>query len=414
MTTERFTFTGAAGDELAARLDLPGESPTAYALFAHCFTCSKDVFAASRISQGLASHGVAVLRFDFTGLGHSEGDFANTNFSSNVQDLIAAADHLRETRDAPALLVGHSLGGAAVLAAAPHLPEVRAIATIGAPFDPAHIHHLFKEHTETIEESGEAEVQIAGRSFTITRQLLEDTRQQAMEETLRDLKRALLIFHSPIDNVVGIDNARRIYEQARHPKSFVSLDQADHLLTQKADAVYVANVLAAWATRYLQPDALEDGLPSTRSAPESDAVFVREAGLGRFAQDVTVRQHALRADEPESYGGTDTGPTPYDLLLSALGACTGMTIRMYADRKKWPLERVSVRLSHARVHAKDCAECGFEEGKVDRIERTLQIEGDLDEAQVARLLEIADRCPVHRTLHGQIHVATRLQGDDQD
>ncbi|MEO1268088.1 MAG: alpha/beta fold hydrolase, partial [Myxococcota bacterium] len=368
ITSERITFTGALGEELAARLDRPTTSPWAYAIFAHCFTCSKDVFAASRISRSLAGRGIAVLRFDFTGLGNSEGDFANTNFSSNVHDLIAAADFLRKHHSAPTLLIGHSLGGAAVLAAAPKLDEVRAICTIGAPFDPAHVHNLFQEHTAEIEDKGLAEVQLAGRSFTITRQFLEDTSQQAMDQAIRHLRRALLIFHSPIDNTVGIQQARCIYDAARHPKSFVSLDQADHLLTRKADAVYVADVLSSWATRYLQPEANTDiPRPSvTQSAPQDADVRVVEAKLGRFAQDIAVRQHTLRADEPESYGGTDTGPTPYDLLLSSLGACTSMTIRMYAERKGWPLEQVEVRLSHAKIHAKDCEDCEFEEGKVDR------------------------------------------------
>jgi putative redox protein len=398
---ERFEFPGGLGHALAARLDRPVGRARAFALFAHCFTCSKDLAAASRIARALSERGVAVLRFDFTGLGHSEGEFSNTNFSSNVDDLVAAADHLRRSHRAPELLIGHSLGGAAVLAAAARVPEARAVATLGAPADPAHATGLLGDAVERIREQGEAEVELAGRRFRIRRQLLEDLAAQELERSIAQLRRALLVLHAPLDAVVGIEHASRIFQAARHPKSFVSLDRADHLLTRREDAEYAAGVIAAWASRYLSP-AEED------EAPDQREVVVRETGEGRFAQEIAAGRHRLRADEPGSVGGSDTGPTPYGLLLAALGACTSMTLRLYAERKRWPLERVTVRLSHEKVHARDCEECETREGRVDSIEREIALEGALDDEQRRRLLEIADRCPVHRTLHSEVRIASRL------
>lgn len=397
-------FPGAAGYLLAARLDLPVGKPAAFALFAHCFTCSKDTLAASRISGALTRHGIGVLRFDFTGLGGSEGDFANTNFSSNVADLVAAAAWLRTVHTAPAILVGHSLGGTAALAAAAQIPEARAVATIGAPFDPDHVRHLLAPAATEIEAAGEAEVSLGGRKFRVKKQFLEDIGSQNVHEAISRLRKALLIFHSPRDTVVDIDNAARIFMAAKHPKSFVSLDDADHLLTRKEDAEYVADVLAAWASRYI--DAGSGSAVRETSPP--GVVNVTESGEGRFSQWITVGRHQLRADEPLSLGGNDLGPSPYDLLLAGLGACTAMTLRMYADQKQWPLERVTVRLRHEKVHAADCAECETREGKIDRIERRIEVQGNLDESQRARLLEIANKCPVHRTLRSEIWIPTEL------
>lgn len=399
-------FPGALGTLLAARLDLPASTPLAFALFAHCFTCSKDTLAASRISAALTGRGFGVLRFDFTGLGGSEGDFANTNFSSNVADLIAAAAWLRDHHQAPKILIGHSLGGAAVLAAAAQIPAAVAIATIGAPFDPAHVRHLLQSAAAEIETAGEAEVALAGRKFRIKKQFLDDIGSHNSRGYIAGLRRALLIFHSPRDTTVDIENAAHIYAAARHPKSFVSLDNADHLLTRKEDAVYVASVLAAWAGRYLdapvpQPQAVDNG--------ETGAVVVTETREGKFTQTIRAGAHHLRADEPVAVGGNDSGPSPYDLLLAALGTCTAMTLRMYADLKQLPLERVSVRLRHDKVHAQDCAECETREGKIDRIEREIELAGALDEAQRAKLMEIADKCPVHRTLHSEVWITTRLK-----
>jgi uncharacterized OsmC-like protein/alpha-beta hydrolase superfamily lysophospholipase len=403
--SEKITFANANGEQLAARLDLPAGAPRAYALFAHCFTCSKDVFAASRISRGLAERGFAVLRFDFTGLGASEGEFGNTNFSSNIQDLVSAADHLRERHQAPRVLIGHSLGGAAMLAAAGRVPEAVAVATIAAPADPGHVRHLLADAQGEIEARGEADVSLGGRSFRIKRQFLEDIEGHRLTEHIARLRKALILFHAPRDEIVGIDNAAQIFQAAKHPKSFVSLDDADHLLSRREDATYVAEVLTAWASRYLPAQAESAEEPS----PEGE-VRVRETGAGRFAQEVRVGRHRLGADEPESFGGDDTGPGPYDLLLAALGACTSMTLRVYAERKELPLERVEVRLGHDKIHARDCEDCETREGKLDEIRRELVIEGDLDAAQRQRLLEIADKCPVHKTLTSEVKIRTRLLG----
>jgi putative redox protein len=327
VTSEKLSFAGTGGQELAARLEKPRGRSHAVALFAHCFTCTKDIFAAARIAAGLASRGIAVLRFDFTGLGHSEGEFANTNFSSNVDDLVAAADHLRSLGTAPKIVIGHSLGGAAVLAAAGRIPEAVAVATIGAPADPAHVQHLFQAARPEIEAKGEAEVLLAGRPFTIKKQFLEDIEATRLEAAIGDLRKALLVFHAPRDATVGIENAGRIFGAAKHPKSFVSLDDADHLLTRRQDANYVAEVLAAWAGRYLGLAQAEPLKAATGT------VVVQEAGEGKFAQHVAAGPHQLRADEPLSVGGEDSGPGPYDLVMAGLGACTSMTLRLYAERR---------------------------------------------------------------------------------
>jgi len=403
MPTERFSFTGSGGDALSARLDLPARPPKAYALFAHCFTCGKDIKAASRIAEALTSHGYAVLRFDFTGLGASEGEFANSNFSSNVEDLLAAAAHLKEHHRAPTLLVGHSLGGAAVLAAAGDLPEVKAVATIAAPADPAHVARLVEPARAEIEERGEAEVKIAGRTFRIRQQFLDDIEGQRLGERIARLRRPLVIFHAPLDEVVGIDNATGIFKAARHPKSFVSLDRADHLLSDPLDASFVAGVLAGWADRYVEPTA-----SFTAPDPVEDGVVVEETHAGEFQQWVVAGRHQLIADEPLSLGGLDSGPTPYDLLTAALGTCTSMTIRMYARRKGMALDQVRITVSHDRIHAEDCAECEHSEGMIDVFERQIRFDGDLSEAEIERLLQIADKCPVHRTLMSDNLIRTRL------
>jgi len=401
MPAERFDFASTQGQRLAALLDNPAGQPRAYALFAHCFTCGKDVHAARRIAEGLTALGIGVLRFDFTGLGGSEGEFANTTFSSNVADLIAAADQLRRTKRAPAILIGHSLGGAAVLAAASAVPEARAVVTIAAPSDPAHVTGLFKDRLEEIGGRGEVEVALAGRPFRIRRAFLDDVAEQNLKERIADLRKALLVFHSPTDETVGIDNASEIFLAAKHPKSFVSLAGADHLLSRRSDAAYVANVIAAWAERYLD-------MPQARpqSAAEAGTVVVSETRQGRFQQEITVGAHRLLADEPVGVGGLDSGLGPYDLLLAALGACTAMTLRLYAERKALPLDHVTVRLTHAKIHAADCESCETKEGMLDRIERAITFSGALDEGQRARLLEIADKCPVHRTLTSEIEIKT--------
>jgi len=401
---ERFDFVNAQGQRLAALLDMPPGEPKAYALFAHCFTCGKDVHAARRIAQALTALGIGVLRFDFTGLGSSEGEFANTTFSSNVADLLAAAGALRERRRAPAILIGHSLGGAAVLAAAADVPEARAVVTIAAPSDPAHVTGLFRDRLQDIAQQGEVEVTLERRRFRISRAFLDDVAEQNLRQKIAQVRRALLIFHSPTDDRVGIENASRIFEAAKHPKSFVSLAGADHLLSRPSDAGYVAKVIAAWAERYLD-------LPEQQPATADTDVVVSETRRSRLEQEINIGRHRLLADEPVSVGGLDSGPGPYDLLLAGLGACTSMTLRLYAERKSLPLDRVTVRLSHSKVHAADCETCETKEGMLDRIERAITLEGELDDEQRERLLEIADKCPVHRTLTSEIEIKTREQRD---
>src|SRR6202165_1764343 len=401
--SQRFQFTGSEGQQLAAALDMPEREPVAYALFAHCFTCGKDVLAARRIAVELAAKGIAVLRFDFTGLGSSEGDFANSTFSSNVADLVRAADHLRETRKGPAILIGHSLGGAAVLAAAGQIPDAKAVVTIAAPSDPAHVTGLLKDRIEDIRKHGKVEVSLAGRPFHISSEFLDDIAEHNLMAQVTNLHKALLIMHAPADDTVGIDNATHIFVAAKHPKSFVSLAGADHLLTDKRDATYVADVIAAWAERYLDPVAAEQ-TADVGEAPHQ--VVVRETRNSKFQQTVSVGPHHLLADEPVAAGGEDSGPGPYDFVLAGLGACTSMTMRLYADRKSLPLERVTVTLKHSKIHAEDCAECETKAGMLDQIERVIAMEGALDAEQRKKLMQIAEKGRVHRTLTSEIHIVT--------
>jgi len=402
--TERFQFEGEGGIHLAATLDTPEAQIRAYALFAHCFTCGKDVLAAKRIAVAVAAKGIAVLRFDFTGLGSSEGDFANSTFASNVADLVRAANHLRETKQAPALLIGHSLGGAAILAAAESIPEARAVVTIAAPSDPAHVTGLFADRIEDIRKLGKAEVSLAGRPFTVSREFLDDIAEHSLIDRVARLHRALLIMHAPTDDTVGIDNATRIFVAAKHPKSFVSLADADHLLSNRRDSGYAADVIAAWASRYIEPAVAEAAVDLGQSPRR---VVVRETRDSKFQQSISVGPHRLVADEPVAAGGEDNGPGPYDFLLAGLGACTSMTMRLYADRKSLPLERTTVTLRHSKIHAQDCAECETKEGMLDQIERVIAMEGELDAEQRKKLMEIADKCPVHRTLTSEIRIVTR-------
>lgn len=404
MPTERFQFTGEGGHQLSAVLELPDGEPAAYALFAHCFTCGKDTLAAKRISVALAARGIAALRFDFTGLGSSEGDFANSTFSSNVADLVRAADHLRNARKAPSILIGHSLGGAAILAAAGQIPEAKAVVAIAAPSDPAHVAGLFKEHIDKIRTEGEVEVSLAGRPFRIRREFLDDVAEHELIKDVAGLHKALLVMHSPVDDTVGIDNATKIFAAAKHPKSFVSLDHADHLLTKPTDALYAADVIAAWASRYI--DAAKPA-KAVDLPVDPRKVVVQETRKSKFNQIITVGPHHLVADEPVAAGGADAGPGPYDLLLAGLGACTSMTMRLYADRKSLPLERVTVTLKHSKIHAKDCEECETREGMLDQIERDITMDGVLDAEQRKKLMEIADKCPVHRTLTSEIRIVTK-------
>ncbi len=402
MGMERFTFEGHAGDALAARLDMPDGPHLATAIFAHCFTCGKDITAARRISSRLAAMGIAVLRFDFTGLGHSKGEFANTTFTSNVEDLVQASKALAERGFAPSLIIGHSLGGAAVLKAATEIDTIKAVVTIGAPFDPGHVTHNFGDALDTIEADGQAKVSLAGRPFTIGKGFVEDVQGTALAETIGKLGKALLIMHAPRDETVGIENATNIFVAARHPKSFVTLDDADHLVSRAEDAEYAAEVIAAWSRRYLD---LRYPAPPP-GAPEG-IVRVSEADEHGFLQDVNSGPtHHMLADEPEAYGGTNKGMSPYGFLAAGLGACTSMTIRMYARRKQLPLEHVSVDVSHDKVHGQD-VNTG-EATKIDAFRRSIRLRGPLDAEQRQRLMEIADKCPVHRTLEAGASVKTIL------
>jgi putative redox protein len=401
----RITFAGSLGHELAARLDLPPAGVRAHALFAHCFTCTKDIVAARHIAAKLASLGIAVLRFDFTGLGSSEGEFQNTNFSSNVEDLVLAATHLRNHYRAPAILIGHSLGGAAVLAAARRIPEAKAVITIGAPSDVAHVLHHFQAHLEDIERDGVANVTLAGRTFPISRELVEDAKGQALEHHVANLHKALLVMHAPRDQTVGIEHAAAIFTAAKHPKSFVSLDSADHLLSNSRDAAYAAEVLAVWASRYIPQD--EEDAEDRR-----EGVLVAETGAGKFQNAIAAGRHHLLADEPTSAGGLDSGPNPYDYLAAALGACTSMTLRVYAEHKQLALGRVTVHVRHGKLPAAHCEDCGAaaegRTGQIDRFERIISVEGGVNAVTADKLIEIAEKCPVHRTLEARSAVVTKV------
>jgi putative redox protein len=402
MNSENLEFTNQSGQALSAILEIPvGAEPRAYAVFAHCFTCGKNIKAATYVARALAAEGIATLRFDFTGLGESEGEFAETNFSSNVDDLVAAAEFLEHEYDAPAILVGHSLGGAAVLQAASRIPSVKAVAVFSTPAEPAHIADRLAHVRDEVEERGEVEVDIAGRRFRLQKQFFDDLDKARMERTIATLGRPLLILHSPDDDIVDIEDAARIFDAASQPRSFVSLDGADHLLSDRKQARYAGALIAAWASRYI-PEA-----PAPEAADEGWTVAY--TGDSGYYTEVMAGEHMLVSDEPTSYGGTDLGPSPYQLLTAALGACTTMTLRMYADRKEWPLEGVTVRLRHSKVHAKDCDKCETTEGKIDRIVREVIPHGDLSGEQRQRLAEIADKCPVHRTLHSEIEVQTKLK-----
>ncbi|MGB3626442.1 MAG: alpha/beta fold hydrolase, partial [Henriciella sp.] len=396
-------FKGASGADLAGRLDHPDSVISSWAIFAHCFTCSKQSRAAIRVSKRLAERGIGVLRFDFTGLGESDGEFRETSFSSNVADLVAAASWMEQSSRPPGLLIGHSLGGAAAIVAASRIESLKAVATINAPGDATHVIGQFADDMDRIETKGEANVSLAGRPFTITREFVEDIRGTRVADAAETLGLPLLILHAPGDNVVGIDNATQLFRAARHPKSFVSLDRADHFLTGEGDTGFAADMIAAWAGRYLSAKDTPADVDQTHD------VIIRETGeAGPFQNEAYIGGRRYILDEPASVGGADTGPTPYDMVTAGLGGCTSMTLRMYADRKKWPLERVSVRLNHAKVHAEDCVDCGPRD-RIDRFTREIDIEGNLDEAQIARLLEIADKCPVHRTLESDVEVTTAIR-----
>ena len=400
MPSTTIEFANASGHALSGILDMPDVNPRAFALFAHCFTCSKNLKAARNISRALNDAGIAVLRFDFTGLGQSEGEFADTNFSSNVDDLLAAAAYLNQHHEAPAILVGHSLGGTAVLQAAQQIEAAVAVATIASPAEPSHVAHMLEPATEDLQRHGEAVVDLGGRPFRMKQQFLDDLEQHAIKPSLASLGKALLIMHSPLDTVVDIDNASSLFVAARHPKSFVSLDDADHLLSREKDSRYAGATIAAWASHYL-PE-------TSRNAVTNVETVVATTGQRGFRTDIVLPNARMVADEPASVGGSDLGPTPYDLLSAALASCTSMTLQMYARHKKLDLETATVAVEHDKIHATDCSDCESSDGRVDEFRRTITLEGDLTDAQRERMLEIADRCPVHRTLHAEVKIRSTL------
>ncbi|MCL6272943.1 bifunctional alpha/beta hydrolase/OsmC family protein [Muricauda sp. 2012CJ35-5] len=404
MGLQKVSFKNADGQSLIGRLELPvDQHPHNFAVFAHCFTCNKNLLAVKNIGKALTSHGFGVLRFDFTGLGESDGDFADTNFSGNVQDLVAAANFLKENYSAPSLMIGHSLGGAAAIFAASELDSIKAVATIGAPANPIHVKHLLQSGIEEIENTGKAVINLSGRDFTIKKQFLVDLETKSLPETAKAMRKPLLVLHSPQDDTVGIKNAEEIYIAAHHPKSFVSLDGADHLLTRKEDSLYVGEVISGWAKRYV--DNLETNNKGLKT--KHQVVASLDANDG-FTTQMKVGNHYMVADEPTSFGGNDFGPSPYELVSAGLSACTVMTIQMYARRKGWPVDNVEVHTSYSKSHAEDCEDCENPSAKIDTFRREIKLQGDLDDNQKARIMQIADKCPVHKTLHSETQVISKL------
>ncbi len=402
MQSKKIDFNNENGQTLSGILDLPTGEPAAFALFAHCFTCSKNIKAAGNIARAMTAAGIAVLRFDFTGLGQSEGAFEDTTFSSNVSDLLAAVAWLEANHRAPDILFGHSLGGTAVLQAAPRVTSAVAVATIGSPADPQHVTHLFRDSEDELRKRGEAEVMLGGRPFRMKQDFVDDLAKHDLPAAIGNLRKALLVMHAPLDDIVEVDNASALFLAAKHPKSFVSLDKADHLLSREEDSRYAGRVLASWASRYLPAR----DVPQSLRADDGEIV-ARTYGDG-FRTEVRAGRHALIADEPVAVGGTDVGPTPYDFLAAALATCTSMTLRMYARHKKIELGSATVRVKHGRVHADDCVDCEQDEGMIHEFRRELRLDGDLTAAQRLRMIEIADRCPVHKTLHSEIKIRTEL------
>ncbi|WP_422348365.1 alpha/beta fold hydrolase [Flagellimonas sp.] len=404
MGLQKINFKNSDGQTLVGRLELPADQhPHSYAIFAHCFTCNKNLLAVKNIGKALTSHGFGVLRFDFTGLGESDGDFADTNFSGNVGDLVAAAEFLKDNYEAPTLIIGHSLGGAASIFAAAQIPSIKAVATIGSPSNPVHVKHLLHSGVDEILATGKAVINLSGRDFTIKKQFLDDLETKSLPETAKALRKPLLIMHSPQDDTVGIKNAEEIYMAAHHPKSFVSLDGADHLLSKKEDSIYAGNVIAGWAMRYMGP--VENQEPKLKTKHQVVASLDAEDG---FTTQMKVGRHYMVADEPESFGGNDFGPSPYELVSAGLSACTVMTIQMYSKRKGWPVNNVEVHTSYSKTHALDCENCEQDSAKIDTFHREIRLSGDLDEKQKARIMQIADKCPVHKTLHSETQVISKL------
>jgi len=402
MNIQKVTFLNRENQELKGRLELPlNQKPHNFAIFAHCFTCNKNLSAVKNINRALTANGFGVLRFDFTGLGESDGDFENTNFSGNVEDLVNAANFLTENFTAPTVIIGHSLGGAAAIFAAAKINSIKAVATIGTPSNPKHVQNLLRSNIDEIKANGKAVVDLGGREFTIKKQFLDDLEAQSLPEIAKNLDKALLIIHSPQDTTVEIKNAEEIYMAAKHPKSFVSIDGADHLLLKKEDSLYVGNLIANWTKRYIN-------IPTTENLKTVHQVIASLNAADGFSTQMKVGNHYMMADEPTSFGGNDYGPSPYELVSAGLSACTAMTIQMYAKRKNWHVENVEVHTSYDKIHADDCNNCESTSSKIDTFLREIKLTGNLDSKQLERILKIADKCPVHKTFHNTINVVTKI------
>lgn len=405
MESIKVSFKNSESIELKGILELPtGRNPHTYVLFAHCFTCNKNFHAPTNISRSLSRQGYAVLRFDFTGLGESEGDFPDTNFSGNVEDLIAASEFLSKEYEAPKILIGHSLGGAASLFAAKSIPSIKCIATINAPSSLEHVQKHFSGSLKEISEKGSADVKIGGRSFKIKEQFIKDLKKNSDQTALDEITTALLILHSPQDDIVPISHAEKLYRAAKHPKSFISLDGADHMLSNKKDSQYAGKMIAAWAEKYLDLNEEEEVV--------TDHQVIAELGKEGFTTTISVGKHHFIADEPKSLGGMELGPNPYEFVSSGLAACTSMTIQMYARRKKWEIEKVETHVSYNKKYASDCENCEDKSAKIDTFQREIIIKSELDEKQLNRLLEIADKCPVHKTLTSVAEIITNLKSEN--
>ncbi|WP_299225762.1 bifunctional alpha/beta hydrolase/OsmC family protein [uncultured Psychroserpens sp.] len=392
------------GNKLQAYLELPAnQKPNYYAVFAHCFTCNSTLNAVKNISRALTNHGFGVVRFDFTGLGRSEGEFADSHFSSNVDDLLAVSDHLESNYEAPSLLVGHSLGGAAVIVAASKLDNIKVVATIGAPATVSHVTHLFSHSIEEVKEKGEVEVNIGGRPFKINEKFVEDFSKTDLPEITKNLRKPLLIMHAPFDQIVSIENANKLYHNAHHPKSFISLDQADHLLSDSRDSNYVGNMIGAWVQRYFDPK--DNQMLSTEGEQLVAHLNLKE---NNFTTSIQTIKHNFIADEPQSIGGDDFGPSPYDFLSAGLAACTVMTLKLYAERKEWDLQEVYAYITYSKKHSDDIMMDYDKPIKIDHLEKTLKFVGNLDESQKQRLKEIASKCPVHKTLQNEVIIDTKI------
>ncbi|WP_115717765.1 bifunctional alpha/beta hydrolase/OsmC family protein [Gallaecimonas mangrovi] len=397
MSDASFNFTGSNGNMLSGRLERPRSTLRGWAIFAHCFSCGKDSLAAARISRALARNGIGVLRFDFAGLGKSEGSFGQSGFACNVEDLMAAAGAMTKAGMEPTLLVGHSLGGSAVLAAASQLPSVHAVAALGAPADVSHILHQFDPQSlKEIHQTGQATVSLSGRDFEFHKSFVEDVQRQDLMTRVASMNKALLILHAPGDKIVGINNAAQIFMAAKHPKSFVSLDDADHLLTARRDADYSADVIASWAVRYLPEISVE---PAETVAARGSTLHAVETGQGGYQVSISARDHRLIADEPARLGGLDSGLSPVEMISAALAACTVMTLRLYADRKCIPLEKVETELQHDKQMGEE---------RPFLFTRTITLKGALSDEQRQTLLDISDRCPVGRILERGARIESSL------